>query len=64
VSRRTAATIRRPRPHLYEEDTHNPGTCARCHLLRPNDVHLDQLPPTDPAVTEAEARRLGEHQED
>lgn len=63
MSRRTAATIRRPRPHLYEEDAHNPDTCARCHLIRSNDVHIDadQLP--DNPTADTDARRLGERQE-
>jgi hypothetical protein len=36
--------------------------CATCGLLPDNDLH--QLPPTDPAVTEAEARRLGETEQE
>jgi len=46
------------------EDPQAPGCCATCRLplgkIR-NDRHVDQLPAVDPAITAAEARRLGEH---
>lgn len=63
MARRTISSLRRPRPHLYEEDSHNPSTCTRCHLIGNNDVHIDQLPPTDPAILAEEARRYSEREE-
>jgi hypothetical protein len=65
MSRRTAATIPRGRPHIPHEDPEAPGTCSTCHRPTglPNDMHVDQLPDVDPAIAEAEARRYGEYQE-
>jgi hypothetical protein len=65
VSRRTAATIRRGTVHPPVEDQDAPGTCRVCHrpLGTPNDMH-GPLPLTDPAVLEAERRRLGERDTD
>jgi hypothetical protein len=53
---------RRGAKHLAVDDPANPGCCLICHRPTgtPNDRHIDQLPTTDPAVTAAEARRLGE----
>lgn len=54
----------RRRAHLPAEDPQAPGCCATCHLplgRTRNEFHLDELPAVDPAITAAEARRLGEH---
>lgn len=66
MSRRTAASIERGPEHIPQEDPDAPGTCIRCHrpLAAPNDRHTDQLPTVDPAITEAEARRYGEREDD
>ena len=62
--RRGTAAHRRAQPHVPVEDPQAPGCCATCRLplgkIR-NDRHVDQLPAVDPAITAAEARRLGEH---
>jgi hypothetical protein len=63
VSRRTTATMRRPNPHLYQQDPDAPGTCVHCHLIKRNEAHVDQLPAVDPAVVEHEHRRLGERED-
>jgi hypothetical protein len=63
MSRRTAATIRRPEPHLYRQDPDAPGTCVRCHLIKANDVHVDQLPDNPDAAAHDRAV-LGEKDED
>lgn len=46
--------------HAPVPDDDAPGCCKRCPipLDAPNDIHT--LPAVDPAVREAEARRLGE----
>jgi hypothetical protein len=59
--RRGPAAHRRAHPHLPVEG--DPGCCAICNLplAVKNEFHVDQLPAVDPAITAAEARRLGEH---
>ena len=64
--RRGTAAHRRAHPHIPTEDPTVPGCCATCRLpLGKNpyasEFHVDQLPPVDPDITAAEARRLGEH---
>jgi hypothetical protein len=56
-----STSIRRGRPHVFVEDPETPGCCVDCKRIRANDMHIDEYPTTDPAVTAAEARRLGEH---
>jgi len=60
VSRRGSAVHRRVHPHLPVEG--DPGCCAICGLPLgvKNQLHLDQLPPVDPDVTDAERRRTGD----
>lgn len=63
VKRGTAAH-RRVHPHVPTEG--DPGCCAVCNLPLGRDpyaseLHVDALPAVDPAITAAEARRLGEH---
>lgn len=58
---RRHSTAARAKTHLWLEDPDVPGTCVHCALLRANDVH--QLPATDPAAADLEARRMGERPE-
>jgi len=62
MSRRSAATLPRGRPHVPHEDLDAPGTCVHCHrpLAVPNDMHVDQLPDVAPDVAEIERRRTGD----
>lgn len=59
---RRLATLRRGKPHPSREDPDNPGCCLDCKrpLSARSDMHIDEYPPVDPAVTEAERARLGE----
>lgn len=63
MARRTAATITRPPIHVYREDKETPGTCARCHLIKRNEAHVDE---NDPRLTELDQaqeehrRRIGD----
>ncbi|MET7395594.1 hypothetical protein ABZS66_19100 [Dactylosporangium sp. NPDC005572] len=66
---RSAAVTRRTRPHVPVESVDVPGCCTVCNLPigrkpYPSELHVDQLPAVDPDITDAERRRLGEHQED
>lgn len=60
MSRRSAASIERGKPHPYVEDPETPGCCQRCRRIEANDMHVDGYPTVDPAVSEAERQRLGE----
>lgn len=59
---RRSSTLQRGNPHVPHEDRDAPGCCIHCHrpMGAPNDMHVTQLPATDPAVRTTEARRLGE----
>lgn len=67
-SRRSDAVDRRATPHLSADDPDAPGCCQVCGLRTDltNALHItaDQLPQVDDAITEAERRRLGEHQQE
>lgn len=59
--KRGTAAHRRVHPHVPTEG--DPGCCATCNLPMAvkNQLHVGELPAVDPAITAAEARRLGEH---
>lgn len=63
--RRASAVDRRVKPHIAVENPDAPGCCLTCgvrmDLKTRNELHVDQLPPVDPAIADAERRRLGEH---
>jgi hypothetical protein len=55
------------RVHVFQPDDsatdwRGTPTCADCHMPKANRAHT--LPPVPKDVTEAEARRLGEHEGD
>lgn len=62
MTRRGTAAHRRAHPHVPAEDPQAPGCCT-CGLPMSvrNQLHVDELPAVDPAITAAERARLGEH---
>lgn len=58
MSRRTAATIRRPAVHVFIADPDDAQVCATCQLIERNDVH--QLPDPGAAARDRDAAVLGE----
>lgn len=50
-------------PHVYQDDGELPGTCRVCHIADPHRTNKrHQMPDIGPDP--AEARRLGEREED
>lgn len=58
-------TLQRGTPHVPVPLPDVPDVCScgrRTDIA--NDMHIDEYPPVDPAVQEAEHRRLGEREGD
>lgn len=63
MSRRTAATIPRPDPHLPVPDPENPGCCRRCHLIDAAGIHSTKAIAAHQAELDARAAQLHDAQE-